>query len=153
MFGQKIKDFFDKHRPKFEKGGKLHPFHSVFEGFETFLYVSDATTKKGAHVRDYVDLKRTMIFVVLALVPTMLFGMYNIGYQHFKAIGELANTSLSMFSFTVCSGFCRLSWFRTWLVWVSSSLLPKSKGTRSTKDTSFRVCSSLWCSLSTPRFG
>jgi Na+-transporting NADH:ubiquinone oxidoreductase subunit B len=92
MFGQKIKDFFDKHRPKFEKGGKLHPFHSVFEGFETFLYVSDATTKRGAHVRDYVDLKRTMIIVVLALVPTMLFGMYNIGYQHFKAIGELANT-------------------------------------------------------------
>ncbi|MGF7140163.1 NADH:ubiquinone reductase (Na(+)-transporting) subunit B [Roseimarinus sediminis] len=93
MKGQGIKNFFDKHRPKFEKGGKLHPFHSVFEGFETFLYVSDKTTKKGAHVRDYIDLKRTMIFVVIALIPTMLFGMYNIGYQHFAAIGELGNTS------------------------------------------------------------
>jgi Na+-transporting NADH:ubiquinone oxidoreductase subunit B len=65
----------------------------VFEGFETFLYVSDATTKKGSHIRDYIDLKRTMIFVVIALVPTLLFGMYNIGFQHFKAIGEIADTS------------------------------------------------------------
>ncbi|HKM93654.1 MAG TPA: NADH:ubiquinone reductase (Na(+)-transporting) subunit B [Prolixibacteraceae bacterium] len=93
MKGQGIKNFYDKHRPKFEKGGKLHPFQSVFEGFESFLYVSDATTRKGSHIRDYIDLKRTMIIVVLALVPTMLFGMYNIGFQHFNAIGELANTS------------------------------------------------------------
>lgn len=93
MFGLGIKNFFDKHRTKFEKGGKLHPFQSVFEGFETFLYVSDATTKKGSHIRDYIDLKRTMIFVVIALVPTLLFGMYNIGFQHFKAIGEIADTS------------------------------------------------------------
>ncbi|MDA3880772.1 MAG: NADH:ubiquinone reductase (Na(+)-transporting) subunit B [Prolixibacteraceae bacterium] len=92
MKGQGIKNFYDKHRPKFEKGGKLHPFQSVFEGFETFLYVPDKTTKKGSHVRDYIDLKRTMIFVVLAVVPTMLFGMYNIGYQHFHAIGEFAQT-------------------------------------------------------------
>ncbi|HKK82053.1 MAG TPA: NADH:ubiquinone reductase (Na(+)-transporting) subunit B [Prolixibacteraceae bacterium] len=93
MKGQGIKNFFDKHRPKFEKGGKLHPFQSVFEGFETFLYVPDKTTGKGSHVRDYIDLKRTMIFVVLAVIPTMLFGMYNIGYQHFHAIGEFAQTS------------------------------------------------------------
>lgn len=91
MKGQGIKNFYDKHRPKFEKGGKLHAFHSVFEGMETFMYVSDATTKKGSHVRDYIDLKRTMIFVVIALVPTMLFGMYNIGFQHFGAIGQLAD--------------------------------------------------------------
>jgi len=93
MKGQGIKNFFDKHRPKFEKGGKLHPFQSVFEGFETFLYDPDKTTGKGSHVRDYIDLKRTMIFVVLAVIPTMLFGMYNIGYQHFHAIGEFAQTS------------------------------------------------------------
>lgn len=91
MKGQAFKSFFDKHRPKFEKGGKLHALHSFYEGMETFLYVSDATTKKGSHVRDYIDLKRTMIIVVLALVPAMLFGMYNVGYQHFGAIGELAN--------------------------------------------------------------
>lgn len=87
-----LKLFFDKHRPKFEEGGKLHPFKSVYEGFESFLYVSDATTKKGSHIRDYIDLKRTMIIVVLALIPAMLFGMYNIGYQHFGAIGELDST-------------------------------------------------------------
>lgn len=92
MKGQLLKDFFDKQRPKFHKGGKLHPFNSVFEGFESFLYVSDKTTRKGSHVRDYIDLKRTMIVVVIALIPAMLFGMYNVGYQHFKAIGELAST-------------------------------------------------------------
>jgi Na+-transporting NADH:ubiquinone oxidoreductase subunit B len=92
MLGQRIKNLYDKHRPKFEKGGKLHAFQSVYEGFETFFYVPDVTTKRGSHVRDYIDLKRTMIFVVLAVVPAMLFGMYNIGYQHFTAIGELAGT-------------------------------------------------------------
>ncbi len=93
MLGQKIKNIYDKHRPKFEKGGKLHAFQSVYEGFESFFYVSDATTKKGSHIRDYIDLKRTMIFVVLAVVPTMLFGMYNIGYQHFLAIGTFEQTT------------------------------------------------------------
>lgn len=93
MLGQKIKKIYDKHRPKFEKGGKLHAFQSVYEGFESFFYVSDATTKKGSHIRDYIDLKRTMIFVVLAVVPTMLFGMYNIGYQHFLAIGTFEQTT------------------------------------------------------------
>jgi Na+-transporting NADH:ubiquinone oxidoreductase subunit B len=92
MKGQGIKSFFDSHRPRFQKGGKLHAFNSVFEGFESFLYVSDATTKKGAHIRDYIDLKRTMIIVVIALIPALLFGMYNIGYQHYKAIGELTAT-------------------------------------------------------------
>ncbi len=93
MKGYGIKKFYDKHRPKFEKGGKLHAFQSVYEGFESFFYVSEATTKKGSNIRDYIDLKRTMIFVVLAVVPTMLFGMFNIGYQHFKALGLLETTS------------------------------------------------------------
>lgn len=92
MNGQGIKNFFDKQRPNFEKGGKLHALNSVFEGMETFFYVSDATTKKGSHIRDFIDLKRTMIFVVMALVPALLFGMFNVGYQHFSAIGELATT-------------------------------------------------------------
>lgn len=92
MKGQGIKKFFDKQRPKFEKGGKLYPLHSFYEGIETFLYVSDATTKKGSHVRDYIDLKRTMIFVVIALIPATLFGMYNVGYQHFHALGTFNST-------------------------------------------------------------
>jgi Na+-transporting NADH:ubiquinone oxidoreductase subunit B len=93
MKGQGIKNFFDKNRPKFAKGGKLHALNSFYEGMESFLYVSDATTKKGSHIRDYVDLKRTMSFVIIALVPALLFGMYNIGYQHFNALGTLASTS------------------------------------------------------------
>ncbi|MBN1925080.1 MAG: NADH:ubiquinone reductase (Na(+)-transporting) subunit B [Prolixibacteraceae bacterium] len=105
MTGSGIKNFYDKHRPKFEKGGKLHAFKSVYEGFESFLYVSGATTKKGSNIRDYIDLKRTMIIVVLALVPTMLFGMYNIGFQHFKALGLIETTPfINVFLF----GFLRV---------------------------------------------
>jgi len=85
-----IKNLFDKNRHKFEKGGKFYALHSVFEGFETFFYVSDETSKTGAHIHDYIDLKRTMSMVILALVPALLLGMYNVGYQHFTALGTLA---------------------------------------------------------------
>ncbi len=85
-----IQNIFDKVKPNFEKGGKLEKFHPAFEAFETLLFVPSATTKKGAHIRDAVDLKRTMITVVLALLPALLFGMYNVGYQHFSQLGELA---------------------------------------------------------------
>ena len=80
-------------KPKFEKGGKLEKFHSVFTGFESFLFVPNTTTSSGAHIRDAVDLKRTMIIVVLALIPALLFGIYNVGYQHFNAVGGLADTT------------------------------------------------------------
>lgn len=67
-------------------------FHSVFDGFETFLFVPNERTKRlGAHIHDAIDSKRTMIVVVLALIPALLFGMYNVGYQHFMAIGQEAN--------------------------------------------------------------
>ena len=62
-------------------------FHSVFEGFETFLFVPNHTSKSGVHIHDSVDSKRTMTVVILALMPALLFGMYNIGYQHNLAIG------------------------------------------------------------------
>lgn len=87
-----LRNFLDKKKPMFEKGGKFAKFHSVFTGFESFLFVPDHTTTSGAHIRDAVDLKRTMIVVVLALVPALLFGIYNVGYQHFNAIGTLADT-------------------------------------------------------------
>ena len=77
-----LRNYLDKQKPKFEKGGKLEKLHSVFTGFESFLFVPNETTSSGAHIRDAVDLKRTMIIVVLALVPALLFGMYNVGYQH-----------------------------------------------------------------------
>ena len=88
-----LRNYLDKQRPKFEKGGKLEKFHSVFTGFESFLFVPNTTTSSGAHIRDAVDLKRTMIIVVLALIPALLFGIYNVGYQHFNAVGGLADTT------------------------------------------------------------
>lgn len=83
-----LKNIVDKLKPHFEKGGKLEKFYSVFEGFETFLFVPNTTAKSGTHIHDAVDSKRTMIIVVLALVPALLFGMYNVGYQHYLAIGQ-----------------------------------------------------------------
>ncbi|MFA9187893.1 NADH:ubiquinone reductase (Na(+)-transporting) subunit B [Flavobacterium sp. FBOR7N2.3] len=75
-------------KPNFEKGGKLEKFYPAFDAFETFLFVPDHTTKsKGTHVRDAIDLKRTMILVVISLIPCLLFGMWNVGYQHYLALG------------------------------------------------------------------
>lgn len=74
-------------KPKFAKGGKLEKFHYLFDAFETFLFVPDKTTQNGVHVRDAMDLKRTMLMVILALVPTLLFGIWNTGHQHYLAFG------------------------------------------------------------------
>ena len=82
-----LRNFVDKIKPTFEKGGKLGFLHSTFDAFETFLFVPNTVTRKGAHVRDCVDLKRVMIMVVIALVPAMLFGIWNTGYQHNIAFG------------------------------------------------------------------
>ena len=82
-----LRNFVDKIKPTFEKGGKLGFLHSTFDAFETFLFVPNTVTRRGAHVRDCVDLKRVMIMVVLALVPAMLFGVWNTGYQHSLAFG------------------------------------------------------------------
>ena len=73
----------------FEKGGKLGWLHSTWDAFDTFLRVPATVTAKGAHVRDAVDIKRIMIIVVLAVVPAALFGMWNVGYQHNLAVGDL----------------------------------------------------------------
>lgn len=82
-----IKKFFDKTRPAFQEGGKLHAFRSVYEGFESFLLVPNTTSKSGVSIHDAIDSKRIMSMVVIALIPAMLFGMYNIGYQHYSAAG------------------------------------------------------------------
>lgn len=82
-----LRNYLDKIKPNFEEGGKLHAFRSVFDGFETFLFVPSETAKSGTHIHDAIDSKRIMSMVVLALVPALLFGMYNVGYQHFKASG------------------------------------------------------------------
>ena len=80
---QFLRNFFDK---AYEKAGEK--FHPVVESFDTILFSPNHTTKSGAHVRDAVDLKRTMMFVILAMVPCLLFGMWNVGEQHFIASGE-----------------------------------------------------------------
>lgn len=79
----------DKIKPHFEEGGRLHAFKSVFDGFETFLLVPNDTSKSGVHIHDCIDSKRIMSFVVIALLPAMLFGMYNVGYQNYLAAGTL----------------------------------------------------------------
>ena len=83
-----LRNYLDKIKPNFEPGGKLHAFHSVFDGFETFLFVPNSTSKSGVHIHDAMDSKRAMSIVVIALVPCLLFGMFNTGYQHYMAIGE-----------------------------------------------------------------
>ena len=82
-----LRNYLDKIKPNFEEGGKFHAFRSVFDGFETFLFVPNATSKSGTHIHDSIDSKRIMSMVVIALVPALLFGMYNVGYQHFHATG------------------------------------------------------------------
>ncbi|MBK8966724.1 MAG: NADH:ubiquinone reductase (Na(+)-transporting) subunit B [Saprospiraceae bacterium] len=74
-------------KPHFEKGGRFEKLYPAFEALETFLFVPGETTAHGVHVRDAMDLKRTMMTVIIALVPTMLFGMWNVGYQHYLAYG------------------------------------------------------------------
>lgn len=83
-----LKNIVDKLKPHFEKGGKMEKFHSVFDGFETFLFVPNSTSKSGTHIHDAIDSKRTMVVVILALIPALFFGMYNVGYQHYLAIGQ-----------------------------------------------------------------
>ncbi len=91
-----LRQFLDKIKPNFEPGGKFAPLQSVFEGFESFLFVPATTSKSGVHIHDTIDSKRTMTVVIIALIPALLFGMYNVGYQHYLSIGELATTSFWM---------------------------------------------------------
>lgn len=88
-----LKNIFDKARPQFEKGGKYHAFWSLFDGFESFLLVSNSTSKSGVSIHDAIDSKRIMSMVVIALLPALLFGMYNVGYQNYAAAGTLASAS------------------------------------------------------------
>lgn len=82
-----LRNYLDRIKPNFEPDGKLHAFRSVFDGFETFLYTPNTTSTSGVNVHDSLDSKRVMIIVVLALMPCLLFGMYNAGYQNWLAAG------------------------------------------------------------------
>lgn len=95
-----LKNIFDKARPHFENGGKYHAFWSLFDGFESFLLVSNSTSKSGVSIHDAIDSKRIMSMVVIALLPALLFGMYNVGYQNYAAAGTLASaTFIEVFTY------------------------------------------------------
>lgn len=76
-----LRNLVDKLKPTFSAGGKLSFLGSTFEAFETFLFVPNTTTRKGAHIRDCNDMKRTMIMVIVALMPAFLFGCWWTGVQ------------------------------------------------------------------------
>lgn len=129
-----LRNLVDKIKPTFTKGGKLGFLESTFDAFETFLFVPNTTTQKGAHIRDCNDMKRTMIMVVVALMPALLFGFYNTGYLHFLSQGVQPEFWASLWF-----GFLKVlpsSSFRTSSAWASSSPSHRPAATRSTKVSS-----------------
>lgn len=95
-----LRNYLNKIKPNFEKGGKLHAFQSLFAGLESFLYVPNTTAKTGVNIHDSIDSKRIMSMVVIALIPALLFGMYNVGYQNYIAAGNLEEaTFLEVFGY------------------------------------------------------
>ena len=93
-----LRNYIDKIKPNFEEGGKFQAFRSVFDGFETFLFVPNTTSKTGTHIHDAIDSKRIMSIVVIALIPALLFGMYNVGYQHYTHAG-IEGSFMQMFGY------------------------------------------------------
>ncbi|TXC78580.1 NADH:ubiquinone reductase (Na(+)-transporting) subunit B [Luteibaculum oceani] len=86
-----LRKFIEAQQPKFDKGGKLEKYWVFFDALATFAFTPGHTApRKGAHIRDAIDLKRTMMMVILALVPCLIFGIWNAGHQHFLAVGEAA---------------------------------------------------------------
>ena len=83
-----IRSIVDNLKKPFEKGQKLEKFYPAFDAFETFLFVPNHTSRKGAHIRDAIDLKRVMITVIIALLPALFYGIYNTGYQYLVQTGE-----------------------------------------------------------------
>ncbi|MBR8535937.1 NADH:ubiquinone reductase (Na(+)-transporting) subunit B [Carboxylicivirga sediminis] len=82
-----LRNLLDNIKPHVQKGAKFEKFHSTFDALETLFFVPNTTNKNGVHVRDAVDLKRTMAIVVKALIPALLFGIWNVGYQHYLSLG------------------------------------------------------------------
>jgi len=93
-----LRRYLDKIKPNFQEGGRFEKFHSTFDAFETFLFVPNTVTRKGTHIRDASDMKRTMILVVIAMMPALLFGMWNVGYQNAEAFG-VSRTLVENFMF------------------------------------------------------
>ncbi len=83
-----LRNYLDKIKPNFEKGGKFEKLHATFDAFETFLFVPNTTSKNGVHIHDAMDSKRLMSVVVMGLIPALLFGIWNTGYQHYLSVGD-----------------------------------------------------------------
>ena len=90
-----LRNYLNKIKPNFEKGGRLHALHSFFDGMETFMFVPHTTSRTGTNIHDAIDSKRIMILVVIALLPALLFGMYNVGYQHFTHVAAFTQTPMT----------------------------------------------------------
>lgn len=105
-----LRSYLNRIKPNFAPGGRFAKLHATFDAFETFLYTPNTVTKTGAHIRDVVDMKRTMITVVVALLPALIFGMYNVGLQHVTMRGG------TDFSFWQLLGFGFLSMLPTLVV-------------------------------------
>ena len=100
-----LRRYIDKIKPTFSEGGKLAWLQSTFEAFETFLFTPNTVTKRGSHIRDAVDMKRSMITVVIALMPALLFGMWNIGWQSLVVSGQWSVVSGQPAGFWLCFAF------------------------------------------------
>jgi Na+-transporting NADH:ubiquinone oxidoreductase subunit B len=83
-----LRKLIENIKPNFEKGGRFEKLHSFFDAIDTLLFVPNRVTRTGAHIRDAIDMKRTMFLVVIALIPCLLFGMWNVGNFHFQALGQ-----------------------------------------------------------------
>ncbi|MGB2152815.1 MAG: NADH:ubiquinone reductase (Na(+)-transporting) subunit B [Flavobacteriaceae bacterium] len=84
-----LRNKIDQIKKPFAKGEKWEKFAPAVNAFDTFMFVPNHTTQKGAHIRDAVDLKRTMVTVIIALIPALIYGIYNTGYQHYIQTGEV----------------------------------------------------------------
>ena len=83
-----LRNNIDLIKRNFQKGEKFEKFAPAVNAFDTFLFVPNHTTQKGSHIRDAVDLKRTMVTVIIALMPVLIYGIYNTGYQYYIQTGE-----------------------------------------------------------------
>jgi len=93
-----IRNLFDAQRHHFGPGGKFEQFHPLFEATESFFFIPGISTQSDAHVRDSLDLKRFMSFVILALAPCLCFGIYNVGYHSLVASGKDPTLLLTVIS-------------------------------------------------------
>jgi Na+-transporting NADH:ubiquinone oxidoreductase subunit B len=88
-----LRNIFDSAHKTLNSSEKTKKFFPLIDAFDTLMFTPNHVTSNGSHVRDAIDLKRTMMLVIIALVPCLLFGIYNTGYQHFRVLGELDNVS------------------------------------------------------------